>query len=57
MGENYVPHMQHLTRSTTEHVISKKREYILTLHASSLMVVGIRFFETIHIQHFSDTNL
>ena len=50
MGENYVPHMQHLTRSTAEHVISKKREYILTLHASSLMVVGIRFFETIHNQ-------
>ena len=51
MGENYVPHMQHLTRSTAEHVISKKREYILTLHASSLMMVGIRFYETIY-NHF-----
>ena len=50
MGENYVPHMQHLTRSTAEHVISKKREYILTLHASSLMMVGIRFYETMYNQ-------
>ena len=51
MGENYVPHMQHLTRSTAEHVISKKREYILTLHASSLMVVGIRFLRQYKIKY------
>ena len=49
MGENYVPHMQHVTQSTTKHVISKKREYILTLHAS-LMMAGIRFFATVQNQ-------